>query len=198
MPFRKEFDCVSDFSHHPHLLSPENALLVVVDMQEPFLRNIFQRERVLPNVCALISGANVLQIPVIGTTQYASRMGDIVQEVRRLVPVRQPVFDKMTFSCYADASFSSEIVRSGRKQILLCGVESHICVNQTAHDLIASGYQVHVATDAVSSRSESNYRLGLEKMRQGGVLMSSVEMALYEMLQKAGTAEFRGILDIIK
>src|SRR5947209_19364592 len=93
--------------NHPHLVSTEKTLLVVVDMQEPFLRNIFERERVLTNVCALISGANAIGIPVLGTTQYASRMGDIVPEVRRLLPVRQPVFDKMTFSCYADPAFSS-------------------------------------------------------------------------------------------
>lgn len=194
----KEFHRLSVPHKHPNLLSAENTLLVVVDMQEPFLRNIFDRERVLANVCALIKGANILQVPVLGTTQNTSRMGEIVAEVRRLLPVRQPLFDKMTFSCYADPSFSSEIIRSGRKQILLCGVESHICVSQTAHDLVGFGYQAHVAVDAVSSRSEGNHQLGLEKMRQGGVFMSSVEAALYEMLQEAGTNAFREILHIIK
>lgn len=189
---------MSVLNPHPHLLTAENCLLIVIDMQEPFLRTIFQRERVLANVCALISGANTLQIPVIGTTQYAARMGDLVPEVRRLLPLRQSIFDKMTFSCYADPSFSSEVTRADRKQILLCGVESHICVSQTAHDLIQAGYQVHLAVDAVSSRSETNYRLGLEKMRQAGVLTSSVEMALYEMLKEAGTSDFREILKIIK
>ncbi|HLK56362.1 MAG TPA: isochorismatase family protein [Chthonomonadaceae bacterium] len=183
---------------HPNLLSAEKTLLVVVDMQEPFLRNIFERERVITNVCALIAGANALRVPVLGTTQYVARMGDVVTEVRRLLPGRQPILDKMTFSCYADPAFAAEVARSDRKQILLCGIETHICVSQTAHELIAAGYQAHVAADAVSSRSEANYRLGLEKLKQGGVLLSSVEMALYEMLRKAGTSEFREILTIIK
>ena len=169
-----------------------------MDMQEPFLRNIFERERVLKNVCALVTGAKTLRLPIIATTQNAEKMGDVVPEVKSLLPPLLPVFDKMTFSAFSSPAFESEAQRCGRKQAILCGVESHICVSQTAHDLAASGFQVHVVADAVSSRSEFNWKLGLDKMRQGGVLLSSVEAALYEMLHEAGTPEFRDILKTIK
>ncbi|MCX6379780.1 MAG: isochorismatase family protein, partial [Armatimonadetes bacterium] len=101
-------------------------------------------------------------------------------------------------SCFRSLPFNSELQRSGRKQVLLCGVETHICVNQSAHDLTAAGYQVHVVADAVSSRTELNWRLGLDKMRQGGVLLSSTELALYELMQMAGTPEFKAMLPVVK
>ena len=183
---------------HPHLLQPEQTLLVVIDMQEPFLRNIYEPERVQKNVCALIAGMNALRVPVFSTMQNSLKLGETIPEVKSLLQRMQAPFEKMTFSCYANLPFATELNRSGRKQILLCGVESHICVSQTAHELLAAGFQVHVAADAISARTEANWRLGLDKMRLAGVIPSSVEMALYEMLQAAGTSEFREILQIIK
>ncbi len=184
--------------HHPNLLHQDNAQLIVIDMQEPFLRNIFEQERVIANVSALIQGATVLRLPIVSTTQYAERMGGVAPDIQKLLPPLHSPFDKLTFSSYASPAFVSEVQRAGRKQVVLCGVESHICVCQTALEMTAAGFQVHVAVDAVSSRTEANWRLGIDKMRQGGVLMSSVESALYEMLHEAGTPEFRDILKIIK
>jgi nicotinamidase-related amidase len=184
--------------NHPNLLHVDNALLAVIDMQEPFLRSIFERERVVANVSALIQGATVLRVPVVASTQYAERMGGVLPEIQRLLPPLRPPFDKMTFSAFAAPAFASEVQRSGRKQILLCGVESHICVCQTALELNSAGFQVHVVVDAVSSRTDANWKLGIDKMRQAGILISSVESALYELLHAAGTPEFREILKIIK
>jgi len=181
---------------HANILVSDHTQIVVIDMQEPFLRNLHERERVLRNVCTLIQGANVLRVPVVTTTQYAEKMGDLTPEVKAIAPYRP--FDKLTFSCYADFRFSSEIDKANRRQVVLCGVESHICVSQTAHDLLAADYHVHVVTDATSSRSETNWRLGLEKMRLGGVIPTSVETVLYELLRQAGTPEFREILTLIK
>ncbi len=183
---------------HPHHLKIDNTLVVVVDMQEPFLQDIFDRERLLNNVRILLQGARIMHLPILCTTQYAKRMGDTIPEIKELLPPLLPPFDKIDFSCYRSVPFVSELQRSGKKQILLCGVETHICINQSAHDLTAAGYQVHVVADAVSSRTEMNWRLGLDKMRQGGVLLSSVEMALYEMMETAGTPEFKAILPIVK
>lgn len=171
---------------------------MVVDMQEPFLRNIYDRESLMENVSIFLKAANVMRLPVISTTQYLRRMGDIVPEIKELLSPLQSPFDKLDFSCYRSPAVVSEVQRSGCKQVILCGVETHICVSQTAHDLTAAGYQVHVLTDAVSSRKEANWRIGLDKMRQGGVLLSSVELAIYEMLQQAGTAEFKEIVQIVK
>lgn len=178
------------------LLRADDVVLVVVDMQEPFLRNLFERERVVRNVCMLLDGARALQLPIIATTQYAERMGGVLPEVQERLG-DAPVLDKLTFSCW-DEPFRQEMERTGRKQALLCGAEAHICVSQTAHDLLAAGYQVHLTEEAVSSRSEANARLGFAKMRQSGVIPASVESALYEMLGRAGTPAFREILKIIK
>jgi len=125
-------------------------------------------------------------------------MGETIPEIKELLSPQLPSFDKLEFSCFRSLPFNSELQRSGRKQVLLCGVETHICVNQSAHDLTAAGYQVHVVADAVSSRTELNWRLGLDKMRQGGVLLSSTELALYELMQMAGTPEFKAMLPVVK
>lgn len=183
---------------HPNVLRADDTALVVIDMQEPFLRPIFERERVLHNVGMLIQGAKILRLPMVVTTQYCARMGDTVPPIQELLPEGLSAFDKFCFSCQADPAFAAEVERSGRKQILLCGIESHICVSQTAHGLLAAGYQVHVAVDAISARSEANWKLGLEKMRQSGVIPASVESALYEMMHESGTPEFREMLKLIK
>lgn len=180
----------------PDVLRADNAVLVVVDMQEPFLRHLFERERVLHNVCTLLEGAKVLGVPVLATTQYRERMGGLVPEVQERL-YGAPVLDKMAFSCWGHP-FQEELRRIHRRQILLCGVEAHICVGQTARDVIAAGYAVHLVEEAVSSRAESNARLGLEKMRLSGVVPESVESALYELLGRAGTPAFREILKLIR
>jgi nicotinamidase-related amidase len=183
---------------HPHLLHADDVLLVVVDMQEPFLRNIHEKDRLVKNVCGLIQGADVLRLPIVSTVQNYAAMGDTIPEVKKLLPPLLPPFNKMSFSGYADPGFASEVNRSGRKQILLCGVETHICISQTALSMLSAGYQVHVVADAVSSRTAENWRIGLEKIRQAGCLMTSLETALFEMLREAGTPEFKEILKIVK
>jgi nicotinamidase-related amidase len=183
---------------HPHLLHPDESMLIVVDMQEPFLRVIHERDRLVKNVCGLLRGAKVLRVPVVSTVQNYQALGDAIAEVKALLPPLLPPFAKMSFSCYSDAGFASEVIRSGRKQIILCGLETHICISQTALAMLGAGYQVHVCADAVSSRTPENWRIGLEKIRQAGGLVTSMEAVLFELLQEAGTADFREILQIVK
>ena len=187
-------------ARHPHILRREDTLLVVVDMQEPFLRGIHDRERLVANVRLLIESAAIMQVPVIPTVQYAERMGGIVSEVTQAftdfttcVPI-----DKLCFSCVGAEGFLDGIASFGRPQILLCGVETHICVSQTALDLTSQGYQVHVAADAVSSRSLEKHKLGMERMRDSAVLPCASEAAVYELLREAGTPEFKAILALVK
>ncbi len=184
---------------HPHILRREDALLVVVDMQEPFLRGIHDRERLVGNVRLLVEAAAVMRVPVIPTVQYAERMGGVVPEIAQALgdTVGVPL-DKMCFSCAGAAGFLESVASSGRRQILLCGVETHICVSQTALDLAALGYQVHVAADAVSARSLEKHKLGMERMRDSGVLPCAAEAAVYELLRQAGTPEFKAILALVK
>ena len=188
---------MSGILKHPSILQIGSVALVVIDMQAPFIQSVFDSPMTKKKVIDLVNGCNLLKVPIIGTTQYASRMGDIIPEIRHLLPA-SPAHDKMAFDCCASEPFLAAIKGSGASQILLCGVESHICVCQTALGLLARGYSVHVAADAVSSRSELDCKIGLEKMMAAGVISASVEMALYELLQLAGSPVFKEVLAIIK
>jgi nicotinamidase-related amidase len=187
-------------TRHPHILRREDTLLVVVDMQEPFLRGIHDRERLLGNVRLLIQAAAILNVPILPTVQYAERMGGIVPEVTEAFPDFAscvPV-NKLCFSCAGAEGIGEGIASFDRRQLLLCGVETHICVSQTALDLAAQGYQVHVAADAVSARSLEKHKLGMERMRDSAVLPCAAEAAVYELLREAGTPEFKAILTLVK
>ncbi|HEY3328983.1 MAG TPA: isochorismatase family protein [Capsulimonadaceae bacterium] len=186
-------------SRHPYLLDRTNTVLVAVDLQEPFLRTIHERERVISQSRLLIKAAQALGVPVITTLQYAARMGGLVPEIAELfADTAEQSFDKLVFSCCGSDEFTNAVAASGRKQVLLCGVETHICVNQTALDLLHRGYQVHVAPDAVSSRTLERHKLGMEKMRDAGVVPCASEGAVFELLYAASEPEFKAIHAIVK
>jgi len=187
----------SEIMRHEHILHRTSAVLIVIDMQEPFVKSVVDPTGFLRDVTVLVEGFRIMEIPIIGTTQYVNRMGDILPEIRRFLP-RTPSHDKLVFDCCGSDSFLAELKASGATQVVLCGLESHICVNQTAHGLLARGYQVHVVADAISSREESNRLIGIEKMKQSGVLVSSKEMALYELLYEAGCPNFKQVLNLVK
>lgn len=182
---------------HRNIANRDESCLVVIDMQEPFLRAIHDRATVISNVNRLINAAVIMRLPIIVTLQNADRMGNTVPEVFENLPPHEPI-DKMTFSCCGDETFMHELEKIGKGTVILCGIETHICVNQTALDLVQSGYEVHVPDDAVSSRTERNWQSGLAKMRQSNVIVTSTEMLIYELLVRAGTDEFRKILKYIK
>jgi nicotinamidase-related amidase len=179
-------------------LDPKQCALIVIDIQEKLLPPIFEKERMVRNSQLLIRLANTLSLPVLATTQYAKGLGNTVPEIASLLQNTQPL-DKLEFGCFGNSSFCSNVARfSGRNTLLLCGMETHICVLQTALGALTHGYIVHVAADAVSSRTELNWKLGLERMKQAGVVMSSTEMMIYELLGKSGTPAFKEILQHLK
>lgn len=180
------------------LLRQEDTQLVVTDVQESLLKGIWERDALVRNILLLVEAARVLRLPVVPTVQNAERLGATIPELAKRFPTHCVPFDKMCFSSAEDDAFLSELSRNGRRQALLCGVEAHICICQTALDLVTLGYQVQVAADAVSSRTESNWRVGLDRMQQAGVLITSAETAIYELLGEAGTPEFREILALVK
>jgi nicotinamidase-related amidase len=180
-----------------YLLDRNRAVLVVVDVQGPFMKNIFERDRVISEVTKLVKAANILGVPVVTTLQNKARMGDVIPELAEVLPESEHI-DKMTFSCGGADPFTKELERLGRYQVLLCGVETHVCINQTAIDLLRLNYDVQLVADAVSSRKESDWRIGIEKLRQAGVVITSTEAAIFEMLRDAAAAEFRAILEIVK
>ena len=190
---------MTEAPRHPHLLRHDAAVLAVVDMQETFLRVIQGRERLTANVRLLIESAKVLGVPILATTQYAQRLGPFSEEIVSALPAEAPApTDKLSFSCAGSPEFMGRLHGLGRAQILICGLETHICVAQTALDLASQGYQVHVAADAVSARSLEKHKLGMERMRDSAVLPCAAEGAVYEMLHQAGTPQFRAILALVR
>lgn len=180
-------------------LEPGRCALLVVDLQEKLLPPIWEKERLLRNSQLLVRLAGILGIPALVTTQYAKGLGNIVPEIASLLPAIPPI-DKLMFSCFGSDAFCSALKKlpGQRTTVLLCGMESHICVMQTAMGALREGYLVHVASDAVSSRTELNWRIGLERMRAGGAILSSTEMMIYELLRSSGAPAFRELLPYLK
>ncbi len=180
-------------------LEPEQCVLIVVDMQEKLLPPIWEKERLLRNVPLLIHLAGKLKIPSVVTTQYAKGLGNTIPEISSLLPDNPPI-DKLMFSCFGSDVFCSLLKRlpGQRTTVLLCGMETHICVMQTALGALRDGYLVHVASDAVSSRTELNWRIGLDRMRAAGAILSSTEMMIYELLRSSGAPAFRELLPHLK
>jgi nicotinamidase-related amidase len=180
-------------------LEAEQCALIVVDIQEKLLPPIWQKEQLVRNSQMLIRLAGILKIPAIVSTQYAKGLGNTLPEIASLLPESTPV-DKVMFSCFGSDVFCSMLKRlpGHRTTVLLCGMEAHICVTQTALAALREGYLVHVASDAVSSRAEWNWRVGLERMRAAGAVISSTEMMIYELLRSSGAPAFKEMLPYLK
>jgi nicotinamidase-related amidase len=180
-------------------LESDRCALVVIDIQEKLLPPIFQKEQLVRNSQLLIRLAGILKIPVLMTEQYRHGLGNTVAEIASLLPETQAI-DKLQFSCFGSEAFCSMAKRlpGNRNTLLLCGMESHICVTQTALAALREGYIVHVASDAVSSRTEWNWKIGLERMRAAGAVISSTEMMIYELLRASGTPAFKEMLGYLK
>jgi nicotinamidase-related amidase len=179
-------------------LRAEECALAVVDIQERLLPQIWEKERVLRNAQLLIRMAEAMDIPVVVTTQYAKGLGPVVPEIASLLPETTPL-DKLDFGCFGNDAFCSAVGQlGGRNTLLVCGIETHICVMQTALGALNQGMNVHVAADAVSSRTELNWTLGLQRMRDASAVISSTEMMAYELMGKSGTATFKEMLKWVK
>lgn len=180
------------------LVAAECAL-VVVDIQEKLLPPIFEKERLVRNSQLLIRLAGILQLPTLLTTQYCKGLGPVIPEIASLLPGAKAM-DKLEFSCFGSQEFTAALkaLPGRRNTVLLCGMETHICVMQTALGALEHGYRVHVASDAVSSRAEWNWKIGLLRMRDAGAVISSTEMMLYELLRSSGTPSFKELLPFLK
>ena len=182
-----------------HRLAVETTILAVIDPQEKLLPKVYQPERVSQNTILLLRFAKAVGLPVIATTQYEKGIGPIVGPIQKELP-EDPILDKVEFGCFDNAHFLRHLEGLGGKRntLLLTGIESHICVAQTALGALEEGYQFQVASDAVSSRTEWNWKIGLQRMRQAGAIVSSTEMAIFEMLKRSDGPEFKAILPDLK
>jgi len=181
-----------------NVLRAERTALVVVDLQEKLLPAIANREAVVRNAVLLLRLADVLALPVLLTTQYSRGLGPTVPEVLAAVPGAAPL-DKVSFGCFGSPEFLDRLeALGGRDQLVVAGIESHICVAQTVLGALERGYAVHVASDAVGSRSAENRAVGLGRMERAGALLSSTEMAIYELLGRSDAAAFKTMLPLLK
>ncbi len=174
-------------------LDRERTALVVVDVQEGFRKAIPDFERVAHATATLIQGAEALGVPIVVTEQYPKGLGETAPEVAETLPTGAEPIEKVCFSAAQAEGFDL----AGRQQALVCGIETHVCVSQTVLDLIHSGAEVQVAEDAVGSRSPDSKRIGLQKMERAGAVLTSVETALFELLGRAGTEEFKRVQRLI-
>lgn len=180
-------------------LEVEQCALLVIDIQAKLLPAIFQKEQLVRNAQLLIRAAEILKIPALVSTQYAKGLGDTVPEIASLLLGIEAI-DKTRFSCFGSDPFCAAVKRlpANRNTLLLCGMESHICVAQTALAALRGGYLVHVASDAVSSRTKWNWKIGLERMRAAGAVISSTEMMIYELMRASSTTAFKELLPYLK
>lgn len=181
---------------HNNILDQNNCVLLVIDMQEKFKNIIQNPDQVINNISTLVKAANILDIPVIYTEQYPKGIGPTVDILKKDFS-RATYFEKIFFSCCKDINFMDYLKSLQKKQVIVCGIEAHICVNNTVHDLLSAGYSPHVMSDAISSRSELNLRVGIEKMRDSGAIISCVEMALFEIMKLSKHENFKEIQKLI-
>lgn len=179
------------------MLKAENCCLVVIDIQGKLASLMHNKEEFYTNVVRMIRAAKVLEIPIIWNEQIPEKLGTTIVQIKEAIAQDAPLA-KTTFSCCGNADFTNALEKTKRKDVLVVGMETHVCVYQTAIDLIGSGYNVHVVADAVSSRNPDNKTIGLNAMNEAGAKISSVEMCLFEMLVKAEGDQFKQIIKIIK
>lgn len=183
---------------HPNLLLQETAALLVIDIQEGFRPIIADFEKIADRAAMMVRGCRVLGVPVFVTEQYPKGLGNTATEIANALDDDIRVFEKTAFSSCGADEFVGELTAKGIKQVMICGLETHICVSQTAHDLLDRGFQVHVLSDCVTSRFEYNRMVGLAKMRRSGAVESSIEMALFELMRDSKHQHFKEIQTLIK
>ena len=180
-------------------LDPSHCALLVVDIQERLMPFITGKEDVVKNSVLLIKAAKTLNIPIIPTTQYVARIGNLLPEINEQLG-ELPQLDKFEFSCFGNDVITQAVKSLPKKvnTLLVCGVETHICIYQTMLGGLMAGYRMWVAADAVSSRAVLNHETGLDRIRQIGGVVGNTEMIIYELLAKAGTAQFKALLPFLK
>lgn len=180
------------------MLTIDNTALLVIDVQGKLAQVMHNKESLFANLERLIKGARVLNLPIIWTEQVPEKLGPTTPALAELLADLARPISKASFSCCGVAPFTEKLAASGRRQVLMTGIETHICVYQTSLDLLSQGYEVQLVTDAVSSRTAENRQLGIERIRAAGGVLTSTEMALFELLRVADGPQFKEIARIVK
>lgn len=180
------------------MLNPNNAALVVIDVQGRLAQLMHNKESFFANVERMIKGAQVLDLPILWSEQAPEKLGETIPQLRELLLESSQPVAKVSFSCCGNHSFMNQLKSLKRDQLLITGLETHICVYQTTRDLLDLGYKVQVVADAVSSRTLENKQLGLERMKEAGASLTSTEMSLFELLRVAEGPKFKTISQLVK
>ena len=177
----------------------EEAVLIIVDVQDLLIKQMDQevRENVIRNIRTLITFAKKMSIPILMTEQYPKGLGKTVPEIKMELDFILPI-EKISFSCCGAETFNGQLHPWARKQVILTGIETQVCVLQTAHDLIQKGYEVHVVADAICSRKKLDWEIGLRWMEKRGAMISTTETIAFQLLKEAGTEEFRELSKLLK
>jgi len=179
------------------MLDTEKCCLVVVDVQGKLAQLMYERQALFSNIQILIKSAKILNIPILWAQQCPENLGPTVPEIAELLAENEPV-NKSAFSCCGDDRFNARLNALTREQVVLCGIETHVCIYQTANDMLRKGFDVNVVADAVSSRTAENKQIGINRMTAEGAKIVSVEMALFELLKNAEHPQFRQVARLIK
>lgn len=179
------------------MLSRSSAMLIVIDIQGNLFKAMQDKENLLLNAAKMIKGAKAFSLPVIITEQIPEKLGQTIPELASELNGIERI-SKETFSSWENNKFREKLQSTSRRQVIIMGIESHICVYQTVVDLIDNGYEVHVVADIVSSRTKSNSDIGLAAMKSAGAHVTSTEMVLFELLRSAGDSVFKDIQKIVK
>ena len=179
------------------MLTIGNTVLIIVDVQGKLAHLMHDKQKLFENVSKIIKGALILNLPILWAEQNPDGLGPTIPEVASLMPDQNPI-SKYSFSCWGSDRFINELKQLHPENVLIAGIETHVCVYQTTQDLIKAHYAVEIIADAVSSRTIENKRIGLEKIRDLGANITSVETALFELLGKGKGDKFKAILEIVK
>jgi len=179
------------------MLKTESLVFIIVDIQEKLARMMHDRDELFKNARILTQGMLMLDVPIIWLEQIPEKLGSTINEIRKLLPDIRPIA-KSSFSACGNDEFMETLKKVKKKQALIAGIETHICVYQTASDLVRLGYEVEVSADAVSSRTPLNRDVGLEKIKRSGAGLTTTETVLFELLKKAGGDKFRETVNLIK
>lgn len=183
---------------HPRMLDRSRSALVVIDVQEGYRGHTVEHDRMVHGVRTLLAAAALIEVPVVVTEQYPKGLGRTQPEVAERIPAATPMLEKLSMSCCGQPRFVAAVEALARSQVVVCGIEAHACVNQTAHDLLARGYQVHVPRDAISARHATDLQVGWEKMLGSGAVPTTVEMVCLEWVRTAESPHFKAIHALIK
>ena len=182
---------------HPSLFTRENSTILLVDYQEKFAPVLSDNENTIKNIKLLLSGASIYKVPIFVSEQVPEKLGPTISYFSDCLKEAK-FFSKKTMSCCGEESFVKELKSKGIKQIAVCGIEAHVCVLQTCLDLLYNGFQVHLVSDAITTRIPHNKPIAIEKIKNAGGIISSAEAVLFEIAYEAGTDEFKKLQQLFK